>query len=174
MKNNFLETYKIIVNEFIGRSEFTKIIVENSKIIWPDYSGVYVIWRKIKGEPIELIYVGMTGKFYDDNGITKFNNGTINKRALRWTPYRFCESEKDGDYKYHFKFGPKLKKTDAQAKIKYDADAYRFCIPYSELEIHCFKVDQDNENYTPTLLEAQILCYYLKSYNKLPTANNEH
>jgi len=174
MNNNFLEKYQQLKNEFLCKNGFEKIQIEDSKINWPEYSGVYVIWERNHEELTELIYVGMTGKFYNENGITKFNNGNINKRVLRWTPYRFCENDKDGRYKFYFRFGPKEKNTDKQAKIKFQEDAYRFNISYSNIEIHCFKIESNHEIYTPTFLEAELLANYIKSYKRLPKANNEH
>ena len=117
----------------------------------------------------------MTGKYKRVNeDEVVFNSGTFEKRNLRWTPYRFCESVKDGEHQFSFRFGPLESNLDKQSKIKYEENAYRKTIPYSELKIHCFHVsDNHREYYTPELLEKEILTKYLKSSGNLPPANNE-
>ena len=99
----------------------------------------------------DLIYVGMTGKF---KRVSKekviFNSGTFDKRDYRYTPYRFCESVKDGDKRFQFSYDPKFKNSKEQSKIKYQQDAYEESICYSKLKIHCFHVSENHrEDYTP-------------------------
>ena len=88
-------------------------------------------------------------------------------------PYRFCESAKDGESRFEFRYGPKKRKVSEQGKIKYRLDAYDKRISYSLLKIHCFHVSKDHREYTPELLEKEILTKYFKCFDNLPPANNE-
>jgi hypothetical protein len=74
--------------------------------------------------------------------------------------------------KHHFRFGPIESKTSLQAQIRYDFEAYQTSIAYNKLEIHCFSVDENNNIYTPVLLESLLLTKYLKTTGQLPPANN--
>ena len=175
-KEQFIKDYKSLVEEFQSKLTFTEIDCKKEKIKWPQKSGVYVIWKNNDDSSHDnLVYVGMTGKYKRVNqDEVSFNSGTFDKRDYRYTPYRFCESVKDGDKRYEFSYGPTGKNGKEQAKIKYQHDAYEKRIPYSELKIHCFHVsDNHREYYTPELLEKEILTKYLKSSGNLPPANNE-
>jgi len=174
-KEQFIKEYKSLVEGFQSKLTFTEIDCKNEKIKWPQKSGVYVIWKNDDSSLDNLIYVGMTGKYKRVNeDEVVFNSGTFEKRNLRWTPYRFCESVKDGEHQFSFRFGPLESNVVKQSKIKYQDNAYRKTIPYSELKIHCFHVsDNHREYYTPELLEKEILTKYLKSSGNLPPANNE-
>ena len=134
-----------------------------------------MIWKNDDSSLDNLIYVGMTGKYKRVNeDEVAFNSGSFDKRKGRWTPYRFCESVKDGEHQFSFRFGPLESNVDKQSKIKYQDNAYSKTIPYSELKIHCFHVsDNHRDDYTPELLEKEILTKYLKSLGNLPPANNE-
>ena len=134
-----------------------------------------MIWKNNDSSLDNLIYVGMTGKYKRVNqDEVSFNSGTFDKRDYRYTPYRFCESVKDGDKQFQFRYGPLGKNGSEQSKIKYQHDAYEESICYSELKIHCFHIsDNHMEYYTPELLEKEILTKYLKSSGNLPPANNE-
>ena len=101
-----------------------------------------------------------------------FNSGTFDKRKSRWTPYRFCEDERDGENYFSFKYGPKYKLKE-QGRRKYEPDAYRETIEYSKLTIHCFLISANHNDYTPELLEKEMLTKYLKYTGTLPLANNE-
>ena len=138
-------------------------------------SGVYVIWVNDDFLLDNLIYVGMTGKYKRVNeDEVVFNSGSFEKRNSRWTPYRFCESVKDGDNRFEFRYGPEESTVKKQSKRKYEVKAYKVSVSYSELKIHCFHVsDNHREYYTPELLEKEILTKYLKSSGNLPPANNE-
>jgi hypothetical protein len=169
----FIEYYNKLKFEFELNSNFTVLIKNTGTFDWPDSSGVYVIWEILNENEKKIIYIGMTGKFQKkSNGELVFNKASFNSRVNRWTPYRFCENEKDGNMKHHFRFGPKESKTSLQAQIKYDSDAYQTSIPYDKLEIHCFSIDENNPIYSPVLLESILLTKYLKTTGKLPPANN--
>lgn len=168
MEKSFLKYYDAIKEEFGDNSELTVITPSQEAINWPNSSGVYVIWDK-NGN---LIYVGMTGKFSkDETGTLYFNNATFQSRASRFTPYRFCESIRDKKLRYYFKFGPK-KSGDEQGRIKYESDSYEVSIPYQDIEIHCFHINEDHPYLTPVLLESDILTKCLKLNGHLPPANN--
>ena len=173
-KEQFIKDYKTLVEQFKSKFYFTEIDCKKEKIKWPKKSGVYVIWKNNYSSLDNLIYVGMTGKFKRGKEKSIFNSVTFDKRGYRYTPYRFCESVKDGDKRFEFRYGPKGKNGEEQSKIKYQHHAYEKRIPYLELKIHCFHVsDNHQEYYTPELLEKEILTKYLKSSGNLPPANNE-
>jgi hypothetical protein len=103
----FIEYYNKLKSEFELNSNFTILIENNGPFDWPDSSGVYVIWEILNENKKKLIYIGMTGKFQKkSNGELVFNKASFNSRVNRWTPYRFCEHEKDGNMRHHFRFGP--------------------------------------------------------------------
>ena len=174
-KEQFIKEYKSLVEGFQSKLTFTEIDCKNEKIKWPQKSGVYVIWKNDDSSLDNLIYVGMTGKYKRVNkDEVVFNSGSFDKRKGRWTPYRFCESVKDGKNQFSFRFGPKESTVAKQSKIKYQDNAYSKTITYSEIKVHCFHVsDNHREYYTPELLEKEILTKYLKSSGNLPPANNE-
>jgi hypothetical protein len=174
-KEQFIKDYKSLVEEFKSKFYFTEIDCKKEKIKWPKKSGVYVIWVNDDFSLDNLIYVGMTGKYKRVNeDEVVFNSGSFDKRKGRWTPYRFCESVKDGKNQFSFRFGPKESTVAKQSKIKYQDNAYNKTITYSEIKVHCFHVsDNHREYYTPELLEKEILTKYLKSSGNLPPANNE-
>ena len=174
-KEQFIKDYKSIVEQFKSKFYFTEIDCNKEKIKWPKRSGVYVIWKNDYNSLDNLIYVGMTGKYKRVNeDKVVFNSGSFDKRKGRWTPYRFCESVKDGKNQFSFRFGPKESTVAKQSKIKHQDNAYNKTIPYSEIKVHCFHVsDNHREYYTPELLEKEILTKYLKSSGNLPPANNE-
>ena len=170
---NFNNYYQDLLLKFKELGTFDEIKPNESNIEWPNKSGVYVIWdnSSIEGR---LVYVGLTGKFIrsKDDSITIFKGATFKSRTNRWTPYRFCENKKDTDYKFHFRFGPKYSNVAIQSKAKFDSDSYREAIPYRSLMIHCFEVDEKNSEYSPILLESEILTRYLKTFGDLQVANN--
>ena len=174
-KEQFIKDYKSLVEEFKSKFYFTEIDCKKEKIKWPKKSGVYVIWKNDDSSLDNLIYVGMTGKYKRVNkDEVVFNSGSFEKRNSRWTPYRFCESVKDGDNRFEFRYGPEESTVKKQSKRKYEVKAYKVSVSYSELKIHCFHVsDNHREYYTPELLEKEILTKYLKSSGNLPPANNE-
>lgn len=169
----FIEFYISLKKNFEETSNFSCLIGKNQSFIWPDSSGVYVIWKIINQDKKELIYIGMTGKFQKNSkGLLIFNNASFKSRISRWTPYRFCETEKDKEMKFHFRFGPKESKTSLQGQIKYDVDAYQVSIPYTKIEIDCFHINSNHPKYTPVLFESLLLTNYLKTTGELPPANN--
>ena len=171
---SFIQEYNPLKQAFINEGLFTEIKGANKNIPWPESCGVYAVWKKNSEDPKNLIYVGMTGKFSRKNGQVIFNNASFIKRENRYTPYRFCQSEEDTVWKYFFRYGPKMSKGNEQAKIKYEDDAYANSISYSDLIIHCFEVNADHREYSPSLLEALILTKFMKENNNdLPPANNE-
>ena len=173
-KEQFIKYYKSLVEQFKSKVIFSEIDCKKEKIEWPKKSGVYVIWKNDDSSLDNLIYVGMTGKFKRGKEKAIFNSRTFDERDYRYTPYRFCESIKDGDNRFEFRYGPKGKNGGEQSKIKYQHNAYEVGICYSKLKIHCFHVSgNQKENYTPQLLEKEILTKYLKSIGNLPPANNE-
>jgi len=174
-KEQFIKDYKSLVEQFKSKFYFTEIDCKKEEIKWPQKSGVYVIWKNDDSSLDNLIYVGMTGKYKRVNkDEVVFNSGSFEKRNSRWTPYRFCESVKDGDNRFEFRYGPEESTVKKQSKRKYEVKAYKVSVSYSELKIHCFHVsDNHREYYTPELLEKEILTKYLKSSGNLPPANNE-
>ena len=174
-KEQFIKDYKSLVEEFKSKFYFTEIDCKKEEIKWPHKSGVYVIWKNDDSSLDNLIYVGMTGKYKRVNkDEVVFNSGSFEKRNSRWTPYRFCESVKDGDNRFEFRYGPEESTVKKQSKRKYEVKAYKVSVSYSELKIHCFHVsDNHREYYTPELLEKVILTKYLKSSGNLPPANNQ-
>lgn len=172
--DDFRKFYEALVDEFKTHRLFKEIIGDNkTSFNWPAGSGVYVIWNNT-GIEKNVIYVGMTGKFSrNSEGKVVFKGKQFKDRMLRWTPYRFCESKKDGEFQFSFRYGPKFSEVTRQGSSKYEADAYKTNIPYKELIIHCFIINEKNEFYTPASLESIILTKYLKCYKDLPPANNE-
>jgi hypothetical protein len=173
-QEQFIKDYNSLVKKFKLKYNFSEIDCEEKKIKWPKKSGVYVIWKNHGNSFDDLIYVGMTGKFnrISENDIV-FNSGSFDKRYARYTPYRFCESVKDDKNRFSFRYGPLEKNGAEQSKIKYLDNAYKTTILYSELKIHCFLISENHRDYTPELLEKEILTKYLKSSGNLPPANNE-
>lgn len=173
MNINFIDVYNRIANRFSSLGRLATLEPASEKILWPVLPGVYAIWKKENGKDEELIYVGIAGKYKrTDSTRTKLGNSTFDKRSLRWTPYRFCESELDGKYRFHFRFGPKYSSVEQQRKIMRDDNAYNFSIPYSSLRVDCFIIDESDPEYSPALLEAELLTKYLKCMGDLPVANN--
>ena len=170
---NFNEFINNLAAEFSENNSFT--ILENIKykINWPKGYGVYTLWdKKISYE--NLIYVGLTGKYKrNKSGKIVINNGSFDKRGMRWTPYRFCDSPKDKDnIRFTFRYGPKYSNVTLQGKHKYDEDSYKNTIPYSDLIVATFNV-ANSDKYSPAYLETLILTKYLKVDGDLPPANNE-
>ena len=174
-KEQFIKDYKLLVEKFKSKFNFSEIDCKKEKIKWPKKSGVYVIWKNDYSSLDNLIYVGMTGKYKRVNeDEVVFNSGSFEKRKGRWTPYKFCESVKDGNNRFNFRYSPKESTAKKQSKIKYQDNAYNKSISYSMLKIHCFHVKNNHrEYYTPELLEKEILTKFLKTSGNLPPANNE-
>ena len=167
----FEKLYSELKQNFLSANSITTIHPILDKIKWPNNSGVYVVWQRVD-TGLSLIYVGLTGKFKRKGSSVVLGNSLFKGRVTRWTPYRFCESYKDSRYKYHFRFGPVEKAVSKQGLIRFDDHAYRCSIPYTELVIDCFHVDENHAEYTPAYLEAKLLTVYLKEYGDLPPANN--
>lgn len=174
MKENFIKTYNHYKQEFEASNYFQNLVCKkNKKLIWPKTYGVYTIWKTNSDSSRNLLYIGMTGKFKrNDQGIVELNGGSFTERSRRWTPYRFCQSKNDGNFKYTFRFGPKYKNVDIQGKHKYDEDAYSYAVPYNKLVIHCFTIPSDHPKFTGTYIESALLTSYLKDTGTLPPANN--
>lgn len=169
----FNKFYNALKSKFEETSNFCCLIGKNESFIWPDSSGVYVVWEILNENEKQLIYIGMTGKFQKNSeGKLVFNNASFKSRAKRWTPYRFCETERDNEMKFHFRFAPKESKTSIQGQIKHEKDAYKFAIPFTKIEIHCFHINLEHPEYTPVLFESLLLTKFLKSNGVLPPANN--
>ena len=173
-QERFIKYYESLVKKFDSKFKYHQINCKDERIEWPKESGVYVVWVSTDNSFDNLIYVGMTGKFkrVNQNEVI-FNSGSFHKRNYRWTPYRFCESVKDGKNQFSFRYVPLKKKTNDQGKIKYQEDAYKVTLPYTKLKIDCFLITQFDMDHTPDLLEKEILTKYLKSSGNLPPANNE-
>jgi len=170
--NTFQKIYDTLKLEFLDKHQFTTSTALNNRFNWPDGSGVYTIWE-VDSEVRRLLYIGMCGTFNrDDAGAVSMNKSTFPDRKGRWTPYRFAESEKDGDFRRHFRFGPKEKNTDKQRKIMHENDAYSTSIPYGGISIDFFVIDEWNDRYTPALVESMLLTSYIKEFKTLPPANN--
>jgi len=173
-KEQFIKDYNSLVEGFKSKFNFTEIYCGKEKIKWPTKSGVYVIWKNNDNSLNNLIYVGMTGKFkrVSEKKVI-YNSATFDKRKERCTPYRFCESDKDGENRFWFRYSPIKNSVAEQSKIKYEVNAYNKKISYSELKIHCFHIsDNPRDYYTPELLEKEILTKFLKCTGNLPPANN--
>ncbi len=169
----FIDFYNGLIKEFEATSSLTILSEKAGVFIWPASSGVYVIWEKEDLKENNLIYIGMTGKFLkNSNGELIFNNASFKSRTKRWTPYRFCENTSDNEMKHYFRYGPKESKTSLQGQIRYNEDAYKFSIPYTKIEIHCFHINREHPEYTPVLFESLLLTKFLKSNGVLPPANN--
>ena len=169
----FENYYSQLLSSFKKKQNLSVIKGTLNPIEWPDFSGVYIVFDNSSSSP-QLIYVGMTGKFHrNQDGKVSFNEQKFKSRKSRWTPYRFCESTRDGKYQFSFRFNPKLNDTNAQAKIKYENDAYSNTVPYPDLTIHCFHIEENHSSYTPSLLEAEILTKYLKQTRNLPPGNRQ-
>jgi hypothetical protein len=170
---DFKDYYITIRKDFENQKLFTLIHgLKDTPIKWPKSSGVYAIWEKVTNDTFDLIYVGMTGKFSNKNGKLRFNNASFNSRVQRWTPYRFCEDQRDEDTRFHFRYGPKESNTDKQKRIKFNSEAYQKSVPYFNIEIHCFHINSDHPDHSPLLLESLLLTRYLKTTGSLPPANN--
>jgi len=171
---NFNTFYSQLIHEFQTHGSLSILQGGPRAFAWPYGYGVYIIWEAAEGKEDRLLYVGKCGTYKrQPDGLVGLNGSTFKARTLRWTPYRFCESVQDGEFKLHFRFGPKLSNVNEQAKIKYDADAYRETIPYSSLRVDCFVINPADPQTSPALLESQILTTYLQEFNTLPIANNE-
>lgn len=145
------------------------------KVFWPKGFGVYVVWE-INDYVDKLIYVGLTGKFKKtvSNGYA-INSGRFVNRKNRWTPYFFQESNAENT-EFTFRYGPKYSNSVIQRKMMFESDAYEKSINYSRLRVDFFLFSEDVQNnfgYTPALLEAQILTWYLIENKSLPPANFE-
>ena len=172
MTTAFDDYFKQLDNSFDEAGDRSEINSPKGKIVWPDGFGVYTVWRSevsVKG----LIYVGLTGRYSrDENGDMAQPRNSFQNKATRWTPYRFCESPQDtSDHKFSFRFGPKYSKTADQNRHKYERDAYSQTIPYKELIVLTFDLT-NNKEYSPALLESEILTRYLFETGTLPPANN--
>jgi len=170
----FLEDYQNLVTQFTEENNFFSVQCVNGPIIWPNGSGVYVIWKFTDDNIDNLIYVGATGTFRRNRvGNIVFGGGNFSLRSERWTPYKFCETPDCGDYIYNFRFGPNYGQNQRANQIL--VDAYQFSIPYQDLLIHCFSITSDHLIYAPTSLESRLLTIYLKEMNNqhLPPANNK-
>lgn len=170
LNKSFLNFYQEL-KSFFGNT-CIELKGTNSSFNWPNGSGVYVVWEKKPDASKNLIYIGMTGKFSRRNEIIEFNGNQFSSRISRWTPYRFCESIKDGDNRYTFRYGPVYSNVSEQGEHKYDPNAYQHNIPYRNLHIDCFIINKDHPTLTPASLEAILLTKYLKEYGNLPPANN--
>jgi hypothetical protein len=152
-------------------------LTSNNSIDWPKGYGVYVIWKNDKSSIGNLLYIGLAGRFKrNSNNEVVLNSGLFSKRKDRWTPYRFCEHENDGELKYSFRYNPRESKTSLQQQIKFHKDAYSETIFYNEgiiIDFFIFNKEiNSNHGYTPALLEAELLSKYLIETNTLPPANN--
>ena len=128
-KEQFIKDYKSLVEQFKSKFYFTEIDCKKEEIKWPQKSGVYVIWKNDDSSLDNLIYVGMTGKYKRVNkDEVVFNSGSFEKRNSRWTPYRFCESVKDGDNRFEFRYGPEESTVKKQSKRKYEVKAYKVSV----------------------------------------------
>ncbi len=165
--DNFISKLK---KEFSARDGFYSFIPKN-KIIWPDGYGVYTIWKKTMNYE-NLVYVGLTGGLTRKEGKIIYNRGSFKSRSHRYSPYRFCQSKKDIKYFLTFRYGPKYKDTNKQAKNKYGEDSYKETISYDDLLIVTFDLSK-LDAYTPASLESLILTNYFKEEGDLPPANNK-
>tara|TARA_B100000963_G_scaffold354233_1_gene370356 strand:+ start:1100 stop:1615 length:516 start_codon:yes stop_codon:yes gene_type:complete len=166
--DNFISKLK---KDFSARDEFCSFIPDKKKIIWPDGYGVYTIWKKTMNYE-NLVYVGLTGGLTRKEGKIIPNKGSFKSRSYRSSPYRFCESKKDKKYRYTFRYSPKHKDINKQAKNKYGEDSYDETISYNDLLIATFDLSK-LDAHTPASLESLILTNYFKEEGDLPPANNK-
>lgn len=170
--NTFQETYDDLKHDFLHKDRFYTSSLSSRIPLRPDTPGVYAIWMR-DSDAFHLLYIGKFGTFKrDETGIVRMNLSTFVSQKSRWTPYRFAESKKDGEFHRHFRFGPKEKNTDKQRKIMHEKDAYSTSIPYDKISIDFFVIDEWNDRYTPALVESMLLTSFLKEFNTLPPANN--
>ncbi len=59
-KASFIECYNAKRREFEDSGDFVVILPKNEPIVWPNSSGVYVVWEKNR-----LLYIGMRLNFLD-------------------------------------------------------------------------------------------------------------
>jgi hypothetical protein len=171
---NFNTFYTRLIHEFQSNGSVSVLQGGPRAFAWPDGYGVYVIWETAEGKDDRLLYVGKCGTYKrQPDGRVGLNGSTFKARTLRWTPYRFCESVQDREFRFQFRFGPKLSNVNGQAKIKYDSDAYRETIPYASLRVDCLVIDPADPLTSPALLESRILTAYLSEHKTLPPGNNE-
>jgi hypothetical protein len=58
----FNKFYNTLKSKFEETSNFCCLIGKNESFIWPDSSGVYIVWEILNENEKQLIYIGMTGK----------------------------------------------------------------------------------------------------------------
>lgn len=172
-----MERFNLFFNKLLSEFKTTNKLKEirnpSGKLEWGGGFGVYTVFKKTI-DFNNLLYVGLTGKYIREiDGSITLNSGSFEKRALRWTPYRFCESTKDAEYfRFTFRYGPKFGKVSQQSKVKYQSDAYKVTIPYRDLIIFTFDLS-GNQVFSPSYLEAMILNEYWRVNGQLPPANNQ-
>ena len=157
--------------DFSASDGFYSFIPGKKNIIWPDGYGVYTIWKKTMNYE-NLVYVGLTGGLTRKEGKIILNKGSFKSRSYRSSPYRFCQSKKDKKYLHTFRYSPKYKDTNKQAKNKYGKDSYDQSISYNDLLIATFDLSK-LDTHTPASLESLILTNYFKEEGDLPPANNK-
>jgi len=168
---SFIKFYNSLREEFLRCNSFLEVRPLNNTIDWPAVSGVYLVWNENTASERNLIYIGMTGTFRRiANGTVEFNNGLLNDRPERWTPYRF--SEQQGNFQFHFRYGPFSNNTSEQYQIRNEDHAYTHSIPYNNLIIHCFVIDSTHPTHTPKSIESLLITKYIKETGTLPAANN--
>jgi hypothetical protein len=179
MEENFDNFINNLMEEFKRQNALDVIKSPKNKIKWPDGFGVYTLWENDVVRK-NLIYVGIAGKLkrnlFNDQNKVSFNNSTFKERKSRYTPYRFCETNKEHDeFKFTFRFGPKYTNGIEQNKNKYERDAYKSYVLYKNLIIVLFDLScfTKENKYTPTLIESLILTKYWIETKTLPPANNE-
>tara|TARA_B100000963_G_scaffold328132_1_gene316413 strand:+ start:701 stop:1219 length:519 start_codon:yes stop_codon:yes gene_type:complete len=167
--DNFISRLK---QEFNSKESFYFFTPGKNNIIWPDGYGIYTIWENTMTYK-NLIYVGLTGTFKrNKDGKISLNKSTFKNRSSRYSPYRFCESDKDKKYLHTFRWGPKYKDLNNQSINKHKEDAYNETISYDNLGIAIFDLSKLH-NYTPASLESLILTNYFREAGDLPPANNK-
>jgi len=156
----FITWYDGLRDLFLSKGRF---FTTTEKIIWPDGSGVYVIWNGLI-DCKELLYIGMTGTYKrpDGGGAPAINQEKrgFARRVNRWTPYCFFDN--------NFSYGPVF--SGNKMPVSNNETNYRVTIPISEITIDFFVCGSDSVS--PAFLESLLLQVYMNHRKDIPPANN--
>ena len=100
--------------DFSASDGFYSFIPGKKNIIWPDGYGVYTIWKKTMNYE-NLVYVGLTGGLTRKEGKIILNKGSFKADHTDLLPIDSV-SPKRQKYLHTFRFSPKYKDTNKQAK----------------------------------------------------------
>jgi hypothetical protein len=136
---------------------------------WPKGSGVYIVRRRNNETPTGIIYIGKAGKFKaPKSGEVELNNGSLEKRLQRFTPYCFQHT---GPYENHFEYGPNFG-VDKITKQPHE-ERYQSHLPLDDVEVVTFSTAGIETEVSPAFLESLLLTAYIANEGCLPPANQE-